>query len=1326
MATPDVALATADLLYFTLFKEDGTECKDSDFTEMMPSLKTTTSTYFCAAVGPIELGEMRSLAFETLYTRIINHLMSVDASSLKPQNKFKKTTGGNPKFTYGANTTGDDYVDMMTNYGLNRKSLTSEKLKTSDIAMIKVLTHFYDLLYDDTMFIDQTASNATAKALALGKTTAYKIIVKKAIDCFQLVLNAKEVLDMGAIYAIIKHVVNHNYNITAGGNKIYTINSIIARAEKIATSAPMPDQIVTFIPTQYALFNHTTAKYPLLETSDGAAAKLTARLFAVLTDASMKTGVAQTFIMTSKYLFYISILFDEYIFNKVMLPIVDLPEKTYITNLYKILRSIKTMIPVHELHNIVVDIMFYLLTIKVTIDGKLINFIEHVKSQPNTKSITILPKWMCDCFNVAYFLAISIVLTPVSAAVSAAAKDAKIKELETQLLLLNWDSQCHDNKDDTYFRFICVFFFLKKIKFTPEFISLINRLFNYLNIEIVDDTKVTRFFELFKKMFKEEFSNLFPQASKLFEAFKPVVIPAAAGASAAAAATAAAEKVKTQKIILFYFLSCQNYKYIEDETLFRLLSDNTCYLFLKGVDPTGQNINCVPEMLIHINIGTPDVEQIQKYKDDYLNPYIIPSFAFIVIDLTIHYSMSLTNVPLLTNGTSEVCITALTRIDAASQREQPNSKYIVDDVKMSLFDSTPNIWKCTSSPAEFANIAGFIFKSPNINRISAPLLFPTTSIIISNPDGGPSIYLDDFFTDMMKISISEHVIFTKMGVKYLQIMDTEHTPKYFKNTNPLPQANQQYVFYPPLPLNSPPDTIIYATNNGFYFKKFFKNMLSDQDHIIKECIFPDKSGPIPDWDHIDSKIRPLDIFLSYFRELTLAVQTKIDFDKTHKPKPIKDVNFPSKLLILITKITLFFKTKILAIYHIYFYRYLKLIMLPWMDEKNCNFFSLSNSMTNINWDSYNFNFYSGGSVSNNMQIGGLTPEECENLQEKYKAIENSLLGTPSEIIFNNYELQDSYKFKNVFDSYGFNLNTNNEGNQMIVPMITSRKELDPMIPLPLIKLTTSAIRRQRRLRLEQGQEQKLRRLRLEQERELRLGQVVDQFESVINNKLRKKFEPSFDGNDVKRTRTLNSFLENSNSATEMLVEPYVPSSSIKVVYAPSSKKSLISSNSAVGLGNGPRTSSTGESYRSSNSAVGFQSFNNKKSEFQATLGHLLEHTDPKDYQSIMENTFTKDAIRTFVDQEKFKKYISDAQTAKQRGIKFYTQFIVENNRLPNDESIFKKHEKKRKTGETGGNPTRKNIIKKMYTKRKRNTRKRNTRKRNTRKRNTRKRNTRKR
>lgn len=803
--------ATTNLMYFQTYTSDGSTIVQppQTFIDMMPELPILPGGIITGVKGPITLSDMREKSFMTLFKILDTLYAEFQKVGNNPITSFIQIAANN---IYRVNGVTYNYNELVKNYGKNRKELTDENVKDSDIAMIKILVALYTKLNDPIV------------------SDAHKLLIRQGISCFELCLNAKEVLDLGALYAILDTVITDNNNNNHGHDAIIDrVNALID-----------PDLDALAAAQDYAAFNAATlAKNAVLETADGAAARLAARMFTVLTEASLQTGVSQSFVITGKDLFYISFLLtgDEPL-------VIDDPDLDSLPNIANIRRVVGLLIalnakPYDQITLIdrqqVVDLTYYLLSN------------HQLMSELKTNDALIgrnyydnmLPKWMCDSINVSNFLRLSNTNT--------------IPEIKTKLISYNWDSQCHDNKDCRYFRILCVFFFLKKIQGSLDY-NLFDDMFD-LNLQMYSPGSPNPNPVEYTKRIAEAKANFYKLFSDLSLINFDIMLD-----------SFAANNDKEAKKILFFLLSCKSYDAIE-AALYKLLSRKVCYLFLEKPEEGNSNKN----MFIFIN-STGPAEQVRDTIDTnsrVVDPVIFLWLSKIAIDLAIHYSTSLYNLYGNTRETSQNLITAETMLDAASARVAKNTLYITDGgvgsttdrIQMPLLQSN---FEYTGADGVVGQCTiGFTYYSPNLSTDKQTSSFVPTNIKDNRGRSSLDTYLKkllEFTTPTRKKDLA------KICDRFIKIYDG-HLAQF---TVIDPVANWTYI-------------------------PFTGQDADSTNRTIRNVIV--KNGN----DNADAKLRPLSQLIFFFRPLyTVAVKymknspnyptmTSLDLEPTVFPKLVSEL-----------------------------------------------------------------------------------------------------------------------------------------------------------------------------------------------------------------------------------------------------------------------------------------------------------------------------------------------------------------------------------------------------------------------------------------------------
>lgn len=916
-----------DYIQFSLFDRGNNVIPIADndnnkqlFKAVMPKLSSSLGQ-INGVKGPVTLSDMREVSFETLFIILNQFIPSSGPWITKPSvNKYK----------IGSYTTGN-IDDLKKKFGISRKELKDSNLAVADVTMIKIL---------EQLCIKAASYTGSGAPAAVAVATSEKNKILAAISCFALSLNVKEVLDMSQLYALIRPVVE--YNITNG----HSGNNLSQRVTNIATiNAANAGELKTEIDAVYNQVQLKVAMYPLLESADGAAARICGTLLPCITESSLGTGVSQTFEITTQDVFYIAALL-----NMSNLPDFSDISQVDQNTLIKLIRLLKMIPQVNVTKNttqFVIDVVYYFYSNSITRGAARDTIMDYLKQKINRnmphKIYTILPKWICDAINSAYFLNLFERAPGASVAPGAPPaspdqnKEAKIKYIEQQLVLYLWDSQCHDNKDCSYFRILCVLMFLMKID-GPLDVNIFDEMFPTLQLSSNDN--LDRKIKFYESAFVEKFSEIGSLNETVFRLLFNETAPPANPT----------DNYKRKKI-LFYLLSCKTYSDIET-LLYVRLSKKSCYLFLQG-QPIGQNDDInqhVQNVIILRNTFGPaeQIETLQLIPEIYINPCYYPLNAILAVDLPVHFSSTLINLSTITrlddDNSSKLVVSSATRNDAASQREPLSTNYIngsriLDGPAASAAALAPGAAPIQIQMPLFLSRgffpdakAGFIIISPNVKPNSKDVLFtyPSTNISCDNVLN-KRIYLDTYLTNfvtsdvVVKKRFGED-LFTIMALKFYQILGIEGGHYPTENNASGTQANGYFVngiwSYKPIVENEP---------NNYY------------DNIIRDCIQYDIDRSIG----LPNNQKPLHIFLEIFRPLIRIVKEKY-LDKTTKPS-IPKLNLNVIFRTIADNLNTFFISEFRVgttiqvplpmaeanIKFCIFHGYLEFILSPWIDEREC-------------------------------------------------------------------------------------------------------------------------------------------------------------------------------------------------------------------------------------------------------------------------------------------------------------------------------------------------------------------------------------------------------
>lgn len=912
------------------------------FKEVMPKLSPTIN----GVKGPVTLSDMREVSFETLFVILDQFVPSSGTWITKPSGD---------KYIIGSYTTGN-VIDLKKKFGISRKELKDSNLAVADITMIKIL---------EQMCIQAASYTASGAPPLTPITSAARDKILAAISCFALSLNVKEVLDMSQLYALIRPVVEYNITNRHSGNDLSTrVTNMVSNASitAAANSVNLEAEIEAF----YAGVGVSKiSMYPLLESADGAAARICGALLPCTTESSLGSGVSQTFEITTQDVFYIAALL-----NMPNLPdfsdITDVGQIPRLINLIRLLQMLKTG-PTNLTKNttqFVIDIVYYFYSRRVTRGAAQDTIMDYLKAKIDAvilhKIHTTLPKWMCDAINSAYFLNLFESAPGAPGAPPTQNKEAKIKYIEQQLVLYLWDSQCHDNKDCLYFRIICVLMFLMKIN-GPLDTNMFDEMFPTLQLS--RDNNLDEKMQFYESAFVVKFSEIGKVNETMFRILFNDQPPFNSN------------NYKRKKI-LFYLLSCKSYSDIES-LLYVRLSKKSCYLFLQGeqVIPRDDPNQHLQNVFILRNTFGPanQIEQLQIQPEIYINPCLYPLNAILAVDLPIHFSSTLVNLSAITrfddNNSSKLVVSSATRNDAASQREPLNTYYINGNNILDGNAATAAALAPGSPPVKI-NMpiflsrgigpnnakAGFIIVSPNVKPNSKDVLFsyPPTNISYTNAFN-KKIYLDSILTNFLKSDVIikkkfSGELFTIMAKKFDQILGDQggHFPAI--NNATATQANGYFI-------------------NGIWS---YRSIVSNEpdnyyDNIIRVCIQYDIGKPAL----LPNNQRPLSVFLEIFRPLLRIVKEKYlaKLNNVNKPS-VSGLNLNVIFRTIVDNLNIFFTSqftggpvKVLlpaleandkfSIFN----GYLEFILSPWIDERECRIFD-----NDLNIDYFSLGIMAGGGL----------------------------------------------------------------------------------------------------------------------------------------------------------------------------------------------------------------------------------------------------------------------------------------------------------------------------------------------------------------------------
>lgn len=639
-------------------------CKDYDaefFSAIMPQLsfpqqkdvlKLCDEGIIYGFAGEVSIAKVRGETFDTFcrtlcalsqswngpLLNIIKIPQEIDIKLNMEKNDLKmsiqwKSSGKKGDFEFSYNN--------LRNIFETRSDLLNLKTFNADKTMIKILS-----LLNEISFINK--SNIP--------------YIQKAINCIGLIANAKPVLDIGALYAILEPTFNYNqkcgFSNEEVNNRIETLNRTTFLLDNNNINY---ENIHNFIETNYNKINELP-KNAILETADGAAATIAGNYFTILSDVSKEISRPTPFMNVDRLFKIIMKMIIDNNFKEDIIKNDIKNSNDVIIKKITILQILYQKTTFNNKENCFIIDLFYSIidSIKnnITLYNKLIQ-------RSTTQGPVYFPikKTFFDLFSVAKFIYTS---------------RFGLLNMKEILMSCNFDSQCHDNGNCQYYRLICIYFFILYCKdYKSAWINLIgnNIYWNAPWSSVTDKdgkTTIDGNERLNNKKnsvvnFYKEFENFEFYLEKLLQNFND------------------------EQKMLFYELALKDYKSIE--TLLNQKMLQTCDIVL-GVKNSNDiyvispiRFNTESTQLVYETIKTlPELPQSQIAGD------IMPFFSNISIDLGIHWTVSaLKNVKESSLNTSQLIFTPISYIDAASNRMYSTAEYIDTPIKMplNLYDNEP-------------------------------------------------------------------------------------------------------------------------------------------------------------------------------------------------------------------------------------------------------------------------------------------------------------------------------------------------------------------------------------------------------------------------------------------------------------------------------------------------------------------------------------------------------------------------------------------------------------------------------------------------------------
>ena len=549
---------------------------------------------------------------------------------------------------WGTNRIGNfsfDYNELR-NIFETRKDLVNEKTVNADQAMVKMLA-----LLNEFEFILRKDNQIT---------------VKRVIDSIGLVASAKQVLDIGALYAILDKTYDNNQHLFNTGQVLQRCDALVSYIDsnRQEINIDFINELIQFISVDDSYLDVFFAKNAVLETSDGAAATIAGTYFTILSDTSKGSGVKTTFMNVDRlfniimycclndgFLIYIERVLTE-IAEKKSLQIVI----SNIINMIKILNVLyKTELLDIRKKCLIVDVFFYIIyNIKINdLETDILQLYEPQTGYMQIPRLQRLKIIFFELFSVAKFIFTSI------------GGKNNIKQL---LMNCNFDSQCHDNKTCQYYRLICIYYFIRNCQdYKSAWTSLMNHPMYWTSFDILSNSVKDDYLNEKKTAVIENgtygtFENFEFYLEKLLQNFN------------------------IEQKILFYELAMRKYDDIEELLNQRML--HNCDIVLKCNETADVYITAPMtfENLLLYQI----IQRVPRQVT--LNPVMIPFYSNIAIDLSIEWSMStIKDVKTVSDNTSVLIYTPVSYIDAASNRMYATAEYLDNPVKMPIITYSTNL-----------------------------------------------------------------------------------------------------------------------------------------------------------------------------------------------------------------------------------------------------------------------------------------------------------------------------------------------------------------------------------------------------------------------------------------------------------------------------------------------------------------------------------------------------------------------------------------------------------------------------------------------------------
>lgn len=651
-----------DVMKISLFR-DNNSCNDSD-AEIFPKIiqQLQYNDQACGGdriiygfSGEVSIAKVRGNTFDSFCRAL---LLLVEKSSLNGYSFLKPivnvalitTVKKNSDLKFIVNITRElnftfEYSSLR-NIFETRTDLENSKTAESDRTMIKILALLNHIIKNHPGQSD---------------------FIQKIICSIGLVAAAKQVLDIGALYAILEPTFHHNQSCH------FKTTDIENRMVKFDALRELSiDSVVAFINHAYANVN-TLPKNAILETADGSASTIAGTYFTILSDTSKGLSRPTPFMNVDRLFRIIITLinddnFKEYVLNvKNYETMVRTPTTKFISSITSITTKINILKGFYNIETLsiqsqafIIDIFYSLIDTMystIPISGEQYNNLFNMiiaMTQTNYIPITVSKQEFFHLFSVSKFLYTS---------------KQGIDHMKNLLMACNFDSQCHDNGKCQYYRLLCIYYFLLYCNDPAAAWNMLTGRYDYFVLQSIINVN-----ELKQEVITKYGGNQYGGFENFANYLDLLLV-----------------NFEDNRKILFYALADKEYKDIEKLLNQRMIHNCDIVLSERGT----QNIFVLNPFRgfgqDNYGIVSDEIGKIQMPYQGQIAADIIPKYAHIAIDLSIHWTVSaLKDVKGASMNTSELLFTPVSYIDAASNRMFSTATYLNDPVKMLIYPYTTN------------------------------------------------------------------------------------------------------------------------------------------------------------------------------------------------------------------------------------------------------------------------------------------------------------------------------------------------------------------------------------------------------------------------------------------------------------------------------------------------------------------------------------------------------------------------------------------------------------------------------------------------------------